>query len=333
MFKFANPQYLYLLLALPLLVVAYVYWNIRKMRAVKRMGTLATLKQMMPELSLKRSYLKFWLTFTILVVGILMIARPQFGTKAEKVERHGIELVIALDVSNSMLAEDVSPSRLERSKQMLSKIIDKRNSDKVAIVVFAGEAYVQMPLTGDVQSARIFLENIDPSIVPVQGTDIGTAISLGLSCFSTDKEVDKAMIIITDGENLDGDALATAEQASEAGIRINVLGVGSPQGAPLPIRDNEGKPVISKLDEATCKAIAEKGQGLYARADNSNSALKALQEQLEKLRKKEIEGVSYSEYDEKFQILAAVIFLLLVVEICIFEKKNRLWRNVKIFKR
>ncbi|MFT4071303.1 MAG: VWA domain-containing protein [Dysgonamonadaceae bacterium] len=340
MFKFGNPEYLYLLLGLPVLVLIYIFLNIRKRQTVKKLGDLGLIKQMMPEMSLKRSYLKFWLIFAILTFGILMIARPQFGTKADKVNKKGIELVIAIDVSNSMLARDVTPSRLAKAKQMLSKIIDERNNDKVAIIVFAGEAYVQLPLTTDAQSAKLFLETIDPSLVPVQGTAIGSAISLGISSFSSDKDIDKAMVVITDGENLEGDAVEAAKQARSAGIHVNVIGIGSTGGTPIPVsansnemrKDNQGNTVISKLDEATCKSIAEAGKGLYAHADNTNSALKAIQEQLDKLRKKEMDGVAYSDYDEKFQFFAWIVLILLLVEVCVFDKKNRLFRNIHLFK-
>ena len=231
MFRFENPEYLYLFIAMPFLVALYIYLNIRKRNDVKKLGVLSTVKKMMPELSLKRSYLKFWLIFAALCTGIIMIARPQFGTKVENVEKEGIELVIAIDVSNSMLARDVSPDRLSRAKQILSRIIDVRKNDKVALIVFAGEAYVQMPLTSDTQSAKLFLNTIDPSLVPVQGTAIAEAITLGVSSFSGDRDVDKAMILITDGEDHEGNANEVARQASDAGIMINVIGIGSVEGS------------------------------------------------------------------------------------------------------
>lgn len=340
MFKFGNPEYLYLLLVLPLLVVLYIYLNIRKIRAVKKLGDLKLIKQMMPEMSLKRSYLKFWLMFAAIGFGILLIARPQFGTKAEKVDKKGIELVIAIDVSNSMLSRDVTPSRLEKAKQMLSKIIDARNEDKVAIIVFAGEAYIQLPLTPDAESAKLFLSSIDPTMVPVQGTAIGSAIDKGISCFTSTKNVGKSLVIITDGENLEGNAVDEAKKAKDAGIQVNVVGIGSTQGSTIPVsaysndmkKDAQGNVIITKLDENTCKMIAEAGKGLYAHADNTNSALKALQAQLDKLRKKDMQGISYSEYNEKFQFFAWLVFILLFVEVCIYEKKNRLYRNVRLFK-
>ena len=294
----------------------------------------------MPELSLKRSYLKFWLIFAALCTGIFMIARPQFGTKVENVEKEGIELVIAIDVSNSMLARDVSPDRLSRAKQILSRIIDVRKNDKVALIVFAGEAYVQMPLTSDTQSAKLFLNTIDPSLVPVQGTAIAEAITLGVSSFSGDRDVDKAMILITDGEDHEGNANDAAKQASDAGIMINVLGIGSVEGTPVPESeqsnnyrtDSEGKVVVSRLNEQMAQEIAQNGKGLYVQADNSNTAIRALETELNELETKKTASLSYSEYDEKFPFFAWILLIILIVEFLIYDKKNPLFKNIRLFR-
>lgn len=339
-FKFANPEYLYLFFAIPVFIIGFILLNIQKRRSVEKLGTLALVKRMMPELSLKRSYLKFWITLVAIGFGIIVLARPQFGTKIEKLDKKGIELVIAIDVSNSMLANDIKPSRLTKAKQMLSRIIDERRDDKVAIVVFAGEAFIQLPLTPDSQSAKLFLETIDPSLVPVQGTAIGSAIDISMTCFSNDTDIDRAIVLITDGESHEGDAEQAAARAAENGVHVNVVGVGTTEGTMIPIaegatgvkRDAEGQPVVSKLNEEMCRQIAKSGKGLYAHADNSNSALKSLQAELEKLQKKEIDGIAYSEYDEKFQIFAWVVLALLLLEILIFDKKNRIFRNIRLFK-
>lgn len=339
MFRLGNPEYLWLFIAMPILLALYVYLNIRKRKDVQKMGTLSTLKKMMPELSLKRSYLKFWLIFAALCVGIIMLTRPQFGTKVETVEKEGIELVIAIDVSNSMLAEDVSPNRLERAKQILSRLIDVRVNDKVGLIVFAGEAYIQMPLTSDTQSAKIFLNTIDPSLVPVQGTAIGQAINLGMSSFSSDQQASRAMVIITDGEDHEGNSAEIAAEAAKAGIQINIIGIGSPDGSPLPsdeygsnfMTDNEGNVVVSRLNEQMSMEIAQSGQGLYVRADNSNRAVQALVAQLDELETTTSSSLSYSEYDERFTVLAWILLVLLFIEILIYDKKNPIFRNVRIF--
>lgn len=340
MFRFGNPEYLWLFAAMPLLLAVYLYLNIRKRKDVQKMGSLNTLRLMMPELSLKRSYLKFWFIFAALCTGILLVARPQFGTKVETVEKEGIELVIAIDVSNSMLARDLSPDRLSRARQILSRLIDVRRNDKVALIVFAGEAYVQMPLTSDTQSAKIFLNTIDPSLVPVQGTAIAQAISLGMTSFSADEEVSRAMVIITDGEDHEGNAAEQAAEAAEAGVMINVLGVGSPEGSPLPggdnnsnyLADSEGNVVVSRLNEEMAMEIARLGGGLYVRADNSNRAIRALEVHLDELETTRTASLSYSEYDEQFPLLAWVLLIILLVEVLIYDKKNRLFRNVRLFR-
>lgn len=339
MFRFANPEYLYLLFILPLMVVGFIFLNIKKLKAVKRIGELKLVKQLMPELSLKRSYLKFWLIFVAVLMGIIMVARPQFGTKVEKVDKKGIELVIAIDVSNSMMARDVEPSRLAKAKQILTKIIEGRKDDKVAIVVFAGEAFVQLPMTSDIQAAKIFLDNINTSLVPVQGTVIGSAINVAMNSFTSDKDVDKSIILITDGEGHEDNAIEMAKKAAEAGIQINVVGIGTSSGAPVPVseysnemkKDMQGNIVISKLNEQMCKEIAQAGKGLYVLADNSNNALKALQAELDKLQRKSSDDFSYSNYDEKFQFFAWIMLILLFIEVCVFDKKNKLFKNIKLF--
>ncbi|MDR1882300.1 MAG: VWA domain-containing protein [Prevotella sp.] len=340
MFKFANPEYLYLFFAVPVFIAGFIFLNIRKRKSVEKLGTLALVKRMMPELSLKRSYLKFWLTLVAIGFGIVVLARPQFGTRVEKVDKKGIELVVAVDVSNSMLAEDIKPSRLAKAKQILTRIIDERKDDKVAIVVFAGEAFIQLPLTPDNQSAKLFLETIDPGLVPVQGTAIGSAIDISMSCFSNDTEIDKAIVLITDGEGHEGNAEEVAARVADKGVHVNVVGIGTTQGAMIPVsegsanmkRDTQGQPVVTKLNEEMCRLIAKAGKGLYAHADNSNSALKSLQAELEKLQKKEIDGIAYSGYDEKYQIFAWAMLAFLLLEICVFDKKNRIFRNIRLFK-
>ncbi len=340
MFRFENPEYLYLFIAMPFVIALYIYLNIKKRNDVKRLGFLSTIKSMMPELSLKRSYLKFWLIFAALCSGIIMIARPQFGTKVENVEKEGIELVIAIDVSKSMLARDVSPDRLTRAKQILSRLIDVRKNDKIALVVFAGEAYVQMPLTGDTQSAKLFLNTIDTDIVPIQGTAMAEAINLSANSFSSDKDVDKAIVLITDAEDHEGNAYEAAKSASNSGIMVNVIGIGSPEGSPLPESeysdkyksDSEGKVVLTRLNEQMAQEIAKNGKGLYVQADNSNAAINALEAELNELQSKKTSSLSYSEYDEKFIIFAWLMLIILVVEILVYDKKNPIFKNVRLFK-
>lgn len=332
MFRFEHPGYLYLLFLLPVFFALFLYVLYIKKRNLKRFGDWKIIKILMPDASLSKQYLKFGLLLTALALFIFMIAGPQFGSKLETVKKQGIEVVICLDVSNSMLSNDISPSRLDRSKQILSRLIDNFSNDKVGLIVFAGDAYVQLPITSDYVSAKMFLSSINPSMVPVQGTAIGAAINLALRSFTPNEKTEKAIILITDGENHEDDAVGAAKAAVEKKIRVNVLGVGSEQGGPIPIagtnnyqRDKDGNMVITKLNEQMCQDIAIAGNGLYARTDNTNNALKALQKELDKLGKSEVESKVYTSFDEKYYIPAWILLFILVVEFFVLDRRNRLF--------
>lgn len=336
MFRFAHPEYLYLLLILPALLLFYVYIVKARKKAVKKYGEIALISTLMPEASPKRLRLKYGLLFLVITVMIFIIAGPQFGSKLETVKRQGIEVMICLDVSNSMLAQDIAPNRLEKAKQMLSRLTDDLNNDKLGLIVFAGEAFTQVPITSDYISAKMFLSSIAPSMVSTQGTAIGSAINLAMRSFTPDENASKAIILITDGENHEGDAVQAAAAAAEKGVKVNIVGIGLPQGAPIPVgndymKDKAGNVVITQLNEAMCQEIAQAGTGLYVRADNTNNALRALQNELNKMSKSEVESQVYSDYDEQFPILAWIVLILLVAEFLTSERKNRLFRNVKLF--
>lgn len=338
MFRFANPDYLYLLFILPVLLAFYIYAAILKKKALKKYGNLELLAELMPEVSRKRDNLKFWLLFAATTVVIFIIAGPQFGTKLETIKRQGVEIMVCLDVSNSMLAEDVSPSRLDKSKQMLSRLTDGLVNDKVGLIVYAGDAFTQLPITSDYISAKMFLSSINPSMVSTQGTAIGAAINLAVRSFTPSETSDKAIILITDGENHEDDAIGAAKKAAEKGIHVNIVGMGQPQGAPIPVngsnnflKDKEGNVVITRLNEQMCQEIAAAGDGMYVRADNTNTALKALQAEIDKMNKSEIDSKIYSEYDEQFQTLAWIALILLIAEFLILDRKNRVFRKVKLF--
>ena len=340
MFRFANPDFLYLLLLLPLIVAVYLYSNHRRRQNIRKYGDPTLLKELMPTISKYRPDVKFWLTFSALASIIIMLARPQFGSKMETVKRSGVETVIALDISNSMLAEDVAPSRLEKSKKLIARLIDTFNNDKVGLNVFAGEAFTQLPITSDYISAKMFLESINPSLISTQGTDIGAAIRLAMKSFTPNDGVGKAIIVITDGENHEGGAIEAAQEAAEKNMQVFILGVGSPNGSPIPVergsndfrRDKNGEVIVTKLNEAMCQEIAKAGNGVYIRVDNSNSAEKILNEQIAKLAKSDVESQVFTEFDEQFQALAWLILILLVVEMLILERKNPLFKNVRLFK-
>ena len=338
MFRFAHPEFLYLFLILPALVLFYIYALIWKRRAIKRYGNPSLLKALMPDRSPKRQHLKFGFLLAAIAMLIVVVVGPQFGSKLETVKRQGIEIMVCLDVSNSMLAEDVAPNRLEKAKQMLGKLTDGFTDDKVGLIVFAGDAFTQLPITSDYISAKMFLSSINPSMVSTQGTAIGAAINLAVRSFTPSETSDKAIILITDGENHEDDAAGAAKAAAEKGIHVNIVGMGDPKGAPIPIpgsnnymKDKEGNVVITKLSEQMCQEIAASGDGMYVRADNSNAALKALQKEIDKMNKSELDSKVYSEYDEQFQVFAWIALVLLIVEYLILDRKNRIFRKIKLF--
>ncbi|MDR0506758.1 MAG: VWA domain-containing protein [Dysgonamonadaceae bacterium] len=338
MFRFQYPEYLYLLLLLPVLLLLFLYSMNRKKSALKRFGNMATIRQLMPLVSLKKQYLKFWLLFACTGLFVMVIAGPQFGSKLETVKRNGIEVMVCLDVSNSMLANDITPNRLDKAKQILSKLVDNLNNDKIGLIVFAGDAYIQLPITADYVSAKMFLSSINPAMVPTQGTAIGAAINLALRSFTPNEATEKTIILITDGENHEDDAIGATEEAVKKGITVNVLGIGSTKGAPIPVpdgngffKDSEGNMVISHLDEEIAKKIAITGNGIYAQTDNTNNALKVLVKELEKKTKSEVESKVYSSYDEKYQIPAWILLIILVLEIFILDRKNRIFNKIKLF--
>ncbi len=340
MFRFEEPSYLYLLLLVPLLVVLHYATNYYRHKRLARYGDPDLLKELMPDVSAARREVKSWLMLVAFALLVIALARPQFGTKVETRKRQGIEAIIALDVSNSMLATDVTPSRLDKSKMLVSSIVDKMTDDKIGLIVYAGEAYTQLPITSDYVSAKMFLETISPSMITTQGTDIKQAIDLAMKSFSPNQDVSKAVFVITDGEDNEGGAAEMAKAAAEQGIKVYVLGVGSPQGAPIPmpggsgyILDNEGNVVVSKLNEQMCREIAAAGQGAYIYVDNSSSAQKQLSAYVDKLAKVDMESTVYSEYDEQFQAVTLLALFLLLLDVLITERKNPIFKGIKLFRK
>lgn len=337
MFKFAHPNALFLYILLLMVAVVYFVACGRRKKALSRYGNPELLSEMMPEVSTSRPALKFWLTFTALCFMVLLLARPQFGTKMETVTRQGIETVIALDISNSMLAEDVAPNRLEKSKNIISKLVEGFADDKVGLIVFAGDAFIQLPITSDFISAKIFLESIDPGLIARQGTNIKAAIDMATRSFTPKEGVGKAIIIITDGENHEGGAMEAAKSAAEKGMMVYVMGVGSPEGAPIPVgsgeyrRDKKGNVIVTRLNEQMCQEIAAAGNGMYIRIDNTNNAQRILQKEIDKLAKADIETTTYSEYDEQFAVMAWIAFMLLLIEMLIMVKKNPRIKGINLF--
>lgn len=340
MFRFEEPTYLYLLLLLPFLAAFYLYSNYRRRKAIRKFGDPVLMAQLMPDVSKYRPDVKFWLVFAAIGLFAVLLARPQFGSKLETVKRQGVEVMIALDISNSMLAQDVQPSRLEKAKRLVAQLVDKMENDKVGMIVFAGDAFTQLPITSDYISAKMFLESINPSLISKQGTAIGAAINLATRSFTPQEGVGRAVIVITDGENHEGGAVEAAKAAAEKGIQVSVLGVGMPDGAPIPVegtndfrRDRDGNVVVTRLNEQMCQEIAQAGDGIYVRVDNSNAAQKVIAQEINKMAKADVETQVYTEFNEQFQAVAWIILLLLLAEILILERKNPLFRNIHLFKK
>lgn len=340
MFRFEEPTYLYLLLLLPFLAAFYLYSNYRRRKAIRKFGDPVLMAQLMPDVSKYRPDVKFWLVFAAIGLFAVLLARPQFGSKLETVKRQGVEVMIALDISNSMLAQDVQPSRLEKAKRLVAQLVDKMENDKVGMIVFAGDAFTQLPITSDYISAKMFLESINPSLISKQGTAIGAAINLATRSFTPQEGVGRAVIVITDGENHEGGAVEAAKAAAEKGIQVSVLGVGMPDGAPIPVegtndfrRDRDGNVVVTRLNEQMCQEIAQAGDGIYVRVDNSNAAQKVIAQEINKMAKADVETQVYTEFNEQFQAVAWIILLLLLVEMLILERKNPLFRNIHLFKK
>lgn len=336
--RFATPEYLYLLIIVPIILAIYIYSNYRRKKSLRLYGDVELLRNLMPDVSDYRPGIKFWLSLVALVLIVVALARPQFGSKKETITRQGIEVVIALDISNSMLAEDIAPNRLEKAKNIISRLIDKFENDKVGLIVFAGDAFVQLPITNDFISAKMFLETISPDLITRQGTDIGGAITLAMKSFTPKEGVGKAIIVITDGENHEGGAEDAAKLASEQGMNVYLLGVGSLDGAPIPIagtndyrRDKENNVVVTKLNEQMAQSIAQAGNGAYIRVDNTNNAQKLLESEVNKLAKADVETEVFTEYNEQFEFIAWLALILLVIDILILTGKSRFTKGFKLF--
>lgn len=339
MFRFANTEMLWMLAVVPVFIGLYIWYTRRKRRQLAEFGDPALVSELMPNASRVRPNVKFSILMVALILLIVAAARPQYGQREQTIKRQGIEAIIALDISNSMLAEDVAPCRLDRAKQMLSKMIDQMVDDKVGLVVFAGEAYTQLPITCDYVSAKMFLNSITPDLIKTQGTAIGAALNTAIQSFGSEEtDASRAIILITDGENHEDDAAAVAARAKEMGIKVMVVGIGKPEGSPIPIpgtnnfrKDRQGNVVVSRLNENMCRDIAKAGNGIYVRCDNTNTAMRALQKEIDTLATTEIETKVYTDYNEQFQSFVLVALLLLVIDFFIFNRKNKSLTRLDIF--
>ena len=344
MIQFAHKDILWFLLAAAGMVAGYfIYWARRK-RALLKFGDMELLEKLMPEASGWAQHWKFLLLFTGTVLLIIATSGPRIGSRLEEVEQKGREIIIALDVSNSMLAEDVKPSRLERSKQMISRMVDRMSTDRIGLIVFAGDAYTQIPITDDYTSVKMFLAGAGPDMVSKQGTAIGSAIKLAVRSFSSGgnetgaggNAPSQAIVVITDGENHEDDAVGEAALAAEKGIRVYTVGLGDPNGVPIPLspgstatkRDRDGNVVVSKLNEKLLKEVATEGRGAYIPGDRINSLI----DELDKLQRAEMKTRVFSEFAERFQYFTGFALLFLVLEFFIRSRKSRLLSRMNLFR-
>ena len=328
MINFASSQYLLLLLLIP--VFAILQWVVLRIRSrrIKRFGDEKLVRQMMPSYSVVKTWLRlsFFLTgFFFFVIGL---SRPQIGAKLKEHETKGAEIMIVLDVSNSMLAEDYSPNRLERAKLAISRLVDKLREDRIGLIVFAGNSFVQLPITTDYVSAKMFLNSITTGSVPVQGTAIGEAINTAMRSFSVQSEKSRAVIVITDGENHEDDPVAAAKQAAEMGVRVYTIGVGSPEGKPIPmdgelLKDKDGEIVVTRLDEKVLQDVAQAGNGLYVRAGNSEFGLNPIIENIDRMEDEKYSSVVFEEYDEQFMYFLGIALFFFVLEMLIGDRRSK----------
>ncbi len=340
-FRFEDERALFGLAVIPLLFLLYLLTRRVQKKQLQRWGDQTLLNRLMPDFSATRTFVKFTIGMLAFGIMVLAVARPQFGTKAAEVKRKGVEMIIALDVSNSMMAEDIKPNRLENAKMAISRLVDQLENDKIGLIVFAGDAYIQMPITTDYQAAKLFLNSINTQIVPKQGTAIGSAIRLAMRSFTPESQNSRAIVIITDGENHEEEALTAAKEAADAGIILHTIGIGSAQGVPIPLTssdgqkdyrtDEKGQVIISKLNEELLSQIAETGKGIYVRATASQTGLKTILDEMNKMEKKEIQMKVYAEYDEQFVYYAGFALFLLLLDFILNNRRNRWFHNLELF--
>lgn len=328
MIHFAQAQYLLLLFLIPFFFVIYAMVMKMRRRRIRKFGDEALVAGLMPSYAKAKG----WLGLTFFAIGFFFFAiglsRPQIGAKLKEHETKGAEIMIVLDVSNSMLAEDYSPNRLERAKLAISRLVDKLRDDRIGLIVFAGNSFVQLPITTDYVSAKMFLSSISTESVPIQGTAIGEAIGTALRSFSAQSDRSRAIIVITDGENHEDDPVAAASQAAEMGVRVFTIGVGSPEGKMIPfegdyLRDKEGNPVVTRLDESVLQDVAAAGKGLYVRAGNSEFGLNPIVDEIARMDDEEYNSIVFEEYDELYMYFFGMALFFLVLEMLIGDRRSK----------
>lgn len=343
MFRFEHTYILWGLALIPLMLLLFLWQKRWKKKARERFAESALFDQMNPlysDVKFNTKFILFLLAFTFLIIGV---ANPQIGTKLEEIKREGIDLIVALDVSNSMKAEDLSPNRLERAKRAMLQLVDELKNDRLGIIVFAGQAYTQLPITTDYSAAKLFLGSVDTDMIPTQGTAIGAAIDLAIESFDYESGGNKALIVVTDGENHEDDAIEAAGKAEKKGIKVYTIGMGTPNGAPIPTfrngqkngfrQDGAGNTVVSSLNEEMLAEIAAEGKGLYVRATNADAGFSKILDELSGLEKSEFESQVYTDYEDRFQFFIGIAVILLLISLLISEKKSKLVQKINLFEK
>ncbi len=334
MLRFANYYLLHLLWLIPVLILFYYFVFRAKTQALQRFGNLELMKKLSRNASRGRQVTKAALILTAILFAILALARPQIGTRMEEVKREGVDIIVAIDVSASMLAEDMPPSRLEKAKHEVESFINRLQGDRVGLIAFSGIAFVQCPLTLDYGAAKLFLDILEPGLIPTPGTNIGQAIAKALEAFVQKERKHKVLVIITDGEDHEGDVMKYAEEAERQGVVIYTVGIGSPKGDPIPMatdyginagfkKDREGQVVITKLDEVTLEKIALQTNGKYFRATSGEEELRKIYDEIGKMDKKELGSMRFSQFEDRFQYLLIFAIALLALEVFVSERRNR----------
>ena len=328
MIHFAQAQYLLLTFLIPVFFLIQALLVRLRRRKIRKFGDEKLVEQLMPSYSKS----KVWVRLTLFSIGFFFFAiglsRPQIGARLKEQEIKGAEIIIAIDVSNSMLAEDYSPNRLDRAKLAVSRLVDKLRDDRIGLVIFAGTSFVQLPVTTDYVSAKMFLNTIDTGSIPIQGTAMGDAITTCIRSFSQQSDKSRAIILITDGENHEDDPVAAAKQAAEMGIKVFTIGVGSPEGKPIPmngelLKDKNGEIVVSRLDEDVLKEVAQAGNGAYVRAGNSEFGLNPIIEDLKKLEDEKYNSIVFEEFDEQFMYFLGIAFFFFVLEMLVGDRRSK----------
>ena len=335
-------EYVWGLLLIPVAVLLFIMMRAWRRRAMQRFGDMPLVQQMFSNVSRTKPYIKIILLCLAIAGLVIGIMNPQVGSKLEEVKREGADIIIAIDVSNSMKAEDLSPNRLEKAKQSIEKLVDNLQGDRIGLIVFAGEAYVQLPITSDYSAARLFLESIDTDIVPVQGTAIGSAVSTAMQSFGdAPSGKNRAIIVITDGETHDEGAVDAVREAADKGIVVHTIGMGSPSGGPIPIyrnkvqvgfhKDKQGNTVVTRLNEPMLEELAEAGDGIYVRASNAEAGLNVVMSEINKLEKKAFESKMFTDYEDRFSYFIVFALVLLVIESLVTERRSKWVEKLNLF--